>query len=404
MKPVFPDGIPADFNWRDYSIIRLPYELVPKGFMDDKVISRAMATTHTGIFEKEYGTIFTKDSTGFFKRSLIESCVANEKNVESAYWPKETCPDVFDVSLRGQSNRQYILAVDPASESDSCAIVVIELHDSHSRIVYCWTTNRRTHRALVKEGMTQEDDFYGFCARKIRQLMGVFEVICIGMDAQGGGIAIMEALHDKDKLLPGEQKIWPVVNDDKKQDTDYERGLHMLEMIQFANYEWTHTANHGMRKDLEDRALLFPRFDPITIERAIAEDNIRVQRFEAENPNRTLKLYDTLEDAVMEIEELKNELTTIVHVQAGSGIMGKEKWDTPETKMISGKKGRLRKDRYSALVIANMLARQMRRTFAPISYENIGGVISDLPESTGQNYGSGPEWFMSQVEDFMKGI
>lgn len=37
-------------NWRDYSIIRIPFDLIPKGFMDDKHISRAKATVHSGTF------------------------------------------------------------------------------------------------------------------------------------------------------------------------------------------------------------------------------------------------------------------------------------------------------------------------------------------------------------------
>ena len=70
--------------------------------------------------------------------------------------------------------------------------------------------------------------------------------------------------------------------------------------------------------------------------------------------SEALKLYDTLEDAAMEVEELKDELSTIV---MSVTTAGRERWNTPEVKLGSGKKGRMRKDRYSALVIANMIAR-----------------------------------------------
>ncbi|NBX98198.1 hypothetical protein EBQ81_05050, partial [bacterium] len=49
LEELFKGEVPESFNWRDYSIIRIPYELVPKGFMDDKQVSRAKATIHTGI-------------------------------------------------------------------------------------------------------------------------------------------------------------------------------------------------------------------------------------------------------------------------------------------------------------------------------------------------------------------
>ena len=44
--------------------------------------------------------------------------------------------------------------------------------------------------------------------------------------------------------------------------------------------------------------------------------------------------------------------------QTSTGARARDRWDTPEVKLQNGKKGRLRKDRYSSLVIANMLARQ----------------------------------------------
>ena len=78
---LFGDEVPENFNWRDYSIIRIPYELIPKGFMDDKQVARAKATIHTGTYQMEYAAVFVEDSEGFFKRSLVESCVVNDNKV-----------------------------------------------------------------------------------------------------------------------------------------------------------------------------------------------------------------------------------------------------------------------------------------------------------------------------------
>ena len=80
LEELFQGEVPDNFNWKDYSIIRIPYELIPKGFMDDKQVSRAKATVHTGIYNMEYAACFTADSDGFFSRSLIESCVVNDSS------------------------------------------------------------------------------------------------------------------------------------------------------------------------------------------------------------------------------------------------------------------------------------------------------------------------------------
>jgi hypothetical protein len=53
----------------DFCIIRIPYDLLPKGFMDEGSIASSKATMHASSFLCEYGACFSKDSDGFFKRS-----------------------------------------------------------------------------------------------------------------------------------------------------------------------------------------------------------------------------------------------------------------------------------------------------------------------------------------------
>jgi len=388
LEEMFKGEIPGNFNWKDYSIIRIPYELIPKGFMDDKQVSRAKATIHTGIYNMEYAACFTADSDGFFRRSLIEGCVVSD-----------TKPIVignrsiiFDPVIQGNSSCEYVYGIDPASEQDNFSIVILEMHPDHCRIVYCWTTNRSNFKERLKTGLVQEHDFYGFCARKIRNLMKIFPCSRIGLDAQGGGVAIEEALHDPSKLEEGENLIWPVIDYDKPKETDSQPGLHILELVQFAKADWTSQANHGLRKDFEDKVLLFPRFDSLTLGLALDKEGKDIVESDL-NP-----IYDSLSECILELEELKNELTTIVMTQTSTGSGGRDRWDTPEVKLQNGKKGRLRKDRYSSLVIANMLARQAHRYLAPIQYDIVGGNTRDMVKHDGRMY-KGPEWFTDGAND-----
>jgi hypothetical protein len=386
LEEIFKGEVPDSFNWKDYSIIRIPYELIPKGFMDDKQVSRAKATIHTGIYNMEYAACFVKDSEGFFRRSLIESCVVSNTQILI-----DGKPVMFDATTRGDPNKEYVYGIDPASEQDNFSIVILEVNPTHSKIVYCWTTNRANFKERQKTGLITEHDFYGFCARKIRNLMKTFKPIKIGMDAQGGGVAIEESLHDPNKLEEGEVLIWPTI-EDKSKDTDDQPGLHILELIQFAKAEWTSQANHGLRKDLEDKALLFPAFDNLTLGLAIEREGKSILEADL-NP-----LYDSVSECILEIEELKNELTTIVMSQTSQGPNARDRWDTPETKLGHGKKGRLRKDRYSSLIIANMLARQLNKALKPVDYDIIGANAKDSVKNNGNMY-KGPEWFVNGAND-----
>jgi hypothetical protein len=386
LEEIFKGEVPDNFNWKDYSIIRIPYELIPKGFMDDKQVSRAKATIHNGIYNMEYAACFVKDSEGFFRRSLIESCVVSNNQIII-----DGKPIMFDAVIKGDPNKQYVYGIDPASEQDNFSIVILEVNPTHSKIVYCWTTNRANFKERQKTGLITEHDFYGFCARKIRNLMKTFKPIKIGMDAQGGGVAIEESLHDPNRLEEGEILIWPTI-EDKEKDTDDQPGLHILELIQFAKAEWTSQANHGLRKDLEDKTLLFPAFDNLTLGLAIEREGKDILEMDL-NP-----LYDSLSECILEIEELKNELTTIVMTQTSQGPNARDRWDTPETKLGQGKKGRLRKDRYSSLIIANMLARQLNKALKPINYDIIGENARDSVKNNGNMY-RGPEWFINGAND-----
>ena len=380
LSDVFGGPVPSDFDWSEYSVMRIPVEKLPEGFMDGGQIARAKATVHSGIYNMEYGAVFTTDSQGFFKRSLIESCTTSQ--LEPVVLSSgEVC---FESMLKGDPNKKYIFGVDPASEVDNFSIVVIELNGDHRRIVHCWTTTRKQHKEKLKSKLVTEDDFYSYCAKKIRQLMKAFPCVEIAIDAQGGGIAVVEALQDRDKIGEGEVQIWPVV-EEKEKDTDYHSGLHILKLCQFAKADWLAEANHGLRKDFEDRIVLFPFFDTASIGLSIEADKA------------SGKKYDTLEDCVMEIEELKDELSMIVMTQTSTG---RERWDTPEVKLGAGKKSRLRKDRYSALIMANMSARNY--TVQKVQEElEVGGFASmnssrfDKP----QKMYNGPSWFTDKIQN-----
>ena len=374
------DGIPNGFDWTQYSIIRVPFELLPDGFMDAAQVARSKATVHSGIYQMEFGAVFSTDSNGFFKRSLIESCVVSPQNPVNLPSGEVN----FQAVTRGNPNARYVYGIDPASEVDNFSIVIMEVHEDHSRIVYCWTTSRSRHKEQLKAGLVNETDFYSHCARKIRNLMKTFPCAEIALDAQGGGIAIIEGLHDKDKIQEGELPIWPTIDENKEKDTDGEAGLHIVEMVQFAKSDWVSEANHGLRKDFEDKTVLFPYFDSATLGLAISDDKLKG------------RMYDTLEDSVMEIEELKDELSMIIITQTTSG---RDKWDTPEVKLPGGRKDRIRKDRYSSLIMANMSARKILRTAPAHVYNTVGGFAGGVAgKSEGPQY-VGPAWFTEGMKD-----
>lgn len=374
LEEIFEGEVDEKFNWKDYSVMRIPYECIPEGFMDEKTVLRAKATVHSGIYAMEYGACFSKDSTGFFRRTLIENATCKDENPIELPSGKV----LFNAVTRGDRSCRYVFGIDVASEHDNFSICILELRGDHRRVVYNWTTNRKRHLKQVQAQQTPENDFYSFCARKIRDLMVLFPCVEIGMDSQGGGRAIAEALHDRSRLREGEFAIWPVIDPDKPEESDGYPGLHILRLIEFSNYAWVSGANHSLKKDLEDKCLLFPFYDSVSLAFAAYEDGVA---------GRT---YDTLEDCTQEIEEMKKELTTII---VTSTPTGREHWDTPEIKTGDNKKGRLHKDRYTSLLIANACARTMQMYVETIPYTSIGLVAGQKFTQPSDVLYTAPDWY-----------
>lgn len=360
LMEIFNGEVPANFNWKHYSVMRIPHDLLPAGFMDEQHISRSKATVHSGLFNMEYGAVFITDTEGFFRRSLIESCVTN-KDIRL---PVSGLVK-FSAMLRGQKDSQYVIAIDPASETNNLAIVILEVCPDHRKVVFCWTTNRSKHKDLIKRGLAEEHDYYRYCVRKIRSILASFNIVRIVLDKQGGGVAIEEALQDPKQLMPEESLIWQTVVIGEPKESDMYVGEHILEIFPVSKGDVVSQANHGLKKDMEDKTLLFPYFDPLSIEFAIAEDKA-AKRDDV----------DTLEDCLLEIEELKNELSIIEH--SVTGLSGRERWDTPEIKMPGGRKGKLCKDRYSALLMANWAARTLQNTTPTKQEHNSVGGFANL--------------------------
>ena len=346
------------FNWTDFAIIRIPYTAIPDGMLDPLMISQAKATLHTGQFQMELGSCFPSDSNGFYKRSVIESATTNKPLIT----PNGSLAQFTGLKF-GNKDRSYVISVDPAADEDNAAIVVLELYPDHRRVVHCWTTNRKKYGKIKKEmaesGTLLEDDYYRYIATKIKNLMSIFNTESIQMDKNGGGTAIAEALGSRSLCQQGEVPILEIIDPDEPKNSDSIDGLHILTMVAPTN-EFNSDANHGMLKDLQTKALLFPMFDTIELEKSIQLDKINDLR------------YDTFEEIIQEIEELKNEMTTIV--MTASSTLGKEVFDTPTIKLDNHKKGKLKKDRYSALLYGNYYARNKDKDeMSKITYKPVGG-------------------------------
>ncbi len=371
------EKVAKGFNWRDFAVLRVPYTHIPDGVMDQGMLAQAKTTISNIQFLMEYGAVFGSDSDGFYKRSIIEAATTNRPILTSDGQVQ------FSAMKSGDPKKAYVIAIDPAADIDNAAIVVIEVNKGHRKICHCWSTNKKRHNALkqraAKEGIVIEDDYYRYIARKIRSLMRVFGTEQVVMDKHGGGISIAEALRSPEICDYGEYPLYEVINPEDPRPDDLKEGLHILTLIAATN-DINAEANHGMLKDLQDKKLLFPLFDVVELAKAVEYDKLTEEG--AENQQ------DTYEDLVQEIEELKNEMTSIVVTTTSE--LGKERFDTPSVKGEGDKKGHLRKDRFTALLYGNWYLRNKDiERVIKVDYKVLGGNRNMIKKATPQKPGGG---------------
>ena len=101
-------------------IMQFSYDCAPTQLYDQNLLDQAKSTMSQSQFDREFGSIFTDDSSGYFKTSKMASCTLKDGENPTI----EVC---------GEVGAKYILAFDPSwaesESSDDFAMMVLKLND-----------------------------------------------------------------------------------------------------------------------------------------------------------------------------------------------------------------------------------------------------------------------------------
>ena len=333
LRQNYPDMVlPPNIDSSQYCIMRIPYDLVPPGMMDESILSQGRATMNSVIFDQEYGCIFPSDSDGFYPATDIHRATCPVSTSEG--------PLTFGAEMYGDTSCWYVMGIDPASEQDHFAISIVKIVGQTRHMVYQWSTNRKRYLEMKERGKVPTDisDYTTFCIKHIRSLIRRFPIKLICCDMGGGGLSIKEGLTDPDKMEKGDLAIYDIDDENMRGN----QGAYILHMIRFQDAEWRKEAHYGLKKDISDKRLLFPLFDTVQV---ASNDYM-------ENSQE----YETLDECYTEIEECKYETILIKHDITNTGT---ERWDVPKLKIAGADdiKKSLKKDRFTSLLLANWACR-----------------------------------------------
>jgi hypothetical protein len=165
-------------------VMHFSYDCAPTQLYDASLLQQAKATMSDSQFQREFGSVFTDDSSGYFKVSKMITC---------------TIPDGEGqcVEVAGESGAKYILSFDPSwSESegsDDFAMQVIKLNEEKG-------TGTVVHSYALAGTALKEHIFYFY------YILNNFNIVCIVGD-YNGGVQFLNSANESELFKTNKIKI-----------------------------------------------------------------------------------------------------------------------------------------------------------------------------------------------------
>ena len=328
-------------------IMQYSYDCAPKQLYDENLINQAKATMSQSQFEREFGAIFTDDSSGYFKTSKMALCTIPDG-------------DLPCIEVQGEPDSEYILAFDPSwsqtESSDDFAIQILKLHPEQQK-----TTLVHSY-ALSGTSLKHHINYFLFCLQN-------FNVVGVCGD-YNGGVQFLQACNESETFKEKNIKLQTIdvgldkpeeyQNDLKKYKNEYNSKEHKYVILRKPTSNWIRQANELLQANFDHRRIYFASRatdDSYTKQKnkSIPIQDIKFLRTAEEaKQSAGAKMIDFIEHQSDMIDLTKNECAL---VQITTTSQGTQTFDLPSNLRRQTGPDKARKDSYSALVLANWMAK-----------------------------------------------
>ena len=336
-------------------ITHFSYDCAPKQLYDQNLIDQARATMSQSQFDREFGAVFTDDSSGYFKVSKMAQCTIPDGEGQS-------------VEVAGIPNDEYILAFDPSwSESegsDDFAILVIKLNKDTKKgtVVHSYAlpgANLKTH------------------IKYMAYVIENFNIVAVVGD-YNGGVQFLNSCNES-SLFKNKKIKLNLIDADLDDHQEYDKGLRDLKrqynkdnrtyvFLRKPSSKWIRYANELLQASFDHKRIYFAG--------AAMDDDYNKQR-KARIPIKDLiflrnykesseqaKMIDFVEHQKDMMDLIKVECAMI---QVNTSTQGTQSFDLPLNLRKQRGADKARKDSYSALILGNW----MMNTFYDMMDDNI---------------------------------
>ena len=329
-------------------IMQFSYDCAPKKLYDENLIMQSKATMSQSQFDREFGAIFTDDSSGYFKTSRMAQCTVSDGDNPS-------------IEVKGEPGEKYILSFDPSwaesESSDDFAMQIYKLNPDgkNSTIVHAY--------ALSGTNLKYHIDYFYYLIKN-------FNIVAIVGD-YNGGVQFINAVNESAKFKNENIKIKTITAAFDKPE-DYQQDLRIAKqeydpksfkycILRKPTSQWIRTANELLQSSFDHKKIWFAAraVDESyhnQIKKKIPIKNLKFMNsaeFE-EKQNEGAKMIDFVEHQHDMINATKSQCALI---QIKTTPQGNQTFDLPDTLKRTTGPNKARKDSYSAMVLGNWMVK-----------------------------------------------
>ena len=330
------------------TIMQFSYDCAPTQLYDQNLLNQAKSTMSQSQFDREFGAVFTDDSSGYFKISKMADC---------------TIPDGEDpsVEISGEASAEYLVSFDPSwaesESSDDFAIQVFKLNAEKQ-------TGTVVH-SYALSGATMKDHI-----RYFAYILLNFNVVMVIGD-YAGGVQFISACNEseifkKDKLQlktieADFEKPENYNGDLQKAGNEDNKSENKICYLRKPTSNWIRQANEMLQSNFDHNRIFFASKAIDESYQTQRRKRIPIEKLKylktadsGEKMTKEAKMIDFIEHQSDMIELTKVECALI---QITTTSQGTQTFDLPSNLKRQSGRDKARKDSYSALVLGNWMVK-----------------------------------------------
>jgi|TARA_B100001094_G_scaffold322758_1_gene372561 hypothetical protein len=325
------------------AIMHFSFDQAPEKLYDQNLVAQAKATMSHSQFAREFESVFTDDSSGYFKTSKMAECTVPDG-------------DAPTVEVAGEKGAKYILSFDPSwSESegsDDFAMQILKINEE---------TNKNTLVHSYAMAGTRLKDHINY----FHYLIKSFNIVLIVGD-YNGGVQFINAANES-KIFKDKKIKIKLLEQSFDKAEDYQKDLIQTKRIydpkdysycilRKPTSDWIRKANELLQSSIDHKKIWFAAraVDDAYLEQKSKKIPIKELKFirglDQEERNPGAKMIDLVEHLSDNVNSTKGQCALI---QVYTSPQGHQTFDLPPELRKSTGPNKARKDSYSAIVLGN---------------------------------------------------